>query len=540
MVAYADDITIITRNDPESVKGIFNEYYRLTKASGLKLNADKMEKFDIYSRNIANPMRRQVVQYGDQNYTVLSQNTIKINGVIFSKDVRDMKQANFELMRSKMCQHFKDWGNRSLSILGKIQIIKTFGISQYLYTLAVLDLDSEHWKIIYKDINKFLWNRTFHIQANNAPHRIQKDIVTKSITNGGFGMIDLVEVVAAARLQRYTYLQNEGSHPIARLQTALGAKNHLQEKAHLNIEDVTSGIMAQLRRHHLDAYAKLTNEQIAADLLLHRQILGCNIKNVIIKRMTNSIEMARLRFNHISTVKDALLPNGNNYELLCRVADPAVLRVLRAMWRIYRGGILPDTEGGLYLYDETRITWTRVELLTSKQIRLLTRAEHCLVTTKLFNLDMPVATELYGKIAKIKNVPNKAKILRLIHGDVYCGARTYRFGISDTDRCIRCFGEETIIHLLCECPYTMEVWGRLGIFPREPSDVLDHRLTVGELEIRAELISALVFRKKVLPPEILIRSVMSSFKNGLCRNRQVKDYAVQMIARYDLTGQWFT
>jgi hypothetical protein len=78
------------------------------------------------------------------------------------------------------------------------------------------------------------------------------------------------------------------------------------------------------------------------------------------------------------------------------------------------------------------------------------------------------------------------------------------------------------------------------MFPREPRDVLDNRLTVGELEVRAELISTLVFRKKLLPPEILIRSVMSSFENGLCRSRQVKDYAVQMVARYDLTGQWFT
>ena len=41
ITGYANDVTIITENTNNSVKQIFHEIERLTKASGLKLNADK-------------------------------------------------------------------------------------------------------------------------------------------------------------------------------------------------------------------------------------------------------------------------------------------------------------------------------------------------------------------------------------------------------------------------------------------------------------------------------------------------------------------
>jgi hypothetical protein len=43
VLAYADDITVITANENESVSNIFNEYEKLSQASGLYLNADKLK-----------------------------------------------------------------------------------------------------------------------------------------------------------------------------------------------------------------------------------------------------------------------------------------------------------------------------------------------------------------------------------------------------------------------------------------------------------------------------------------------------------------
>jgi hypothetical protein len=76
-------------------------------------------------------------------------------------------------------------------------------------------------------------------------------------------------------------------------------------------------------------------------------------------------------------------------------------------------------------------------------------------------------------------------MLRLIHGDVYCGARLKKFKMSEIDTCIRCFEKETIKHLSVECPYTKEIWSLLGINSNDTKSILGTHLTNEELEIHA-------------------------------------------------------
>jgi hypothetical protein len=233
LVAYANDVTILMHNEHGSAAAIFDEYNRLTKASGLMLNADKMGKYDIHSANVVRPAMQLPVRYGAQTYTLVSQENIKLNGIFFDRDIRAMRQANYEAMLNKMISHFKEWGRRSLSLLGKIQIIKTFGISPYLYALAVIDLDSDHWKAIDKEIHKFHWNRGYSVQSNAAPHRVKKEITYTEVKKGGFGMVRLDQIMEAARLRRYSYLLTMKNHPIAEIQVALGGDRHLRKKAKL-------------------------------------------------------------------------------------------------------------------------------------------------------------------------------------------------------------------------------------------------------------------------------------------------------------------
>ena len=73
VLAYADDITIITKNNEISVNNIFMEYDKLSIASGLYLNADKTDKFNVHSRNTGAPVRQQNITY---NGTQLEINSI--------------------------------------------------------------------------------------------------------------------------------------------------------------------------------------------------------------------------------------------------------------------------------------------------------------------------------------------------------------------------------------------------------------------------------------------------------------------------------
>jgi hypothetical protein len=65
-------------------------------------------------------------------YLIQAQNDNKLNGITFNQNDDTMKRINFEAMKAKMERHFTEWSKRGLSLLGKIQIVKTFGLSQYL------------------------------------------------------------------------------------------------------------------------------------------------------------------------------------------------------------------------------------------------------------------------------------------------------------------------------------------------------------------------------------------------------------------------
>jgi hypothetical protein len=403
-----------------------------------------------------------------------------------------------------------------------------------------MDIDREQWKTLDKEMHKFLWNKNYNMQSNAAPHRVKKDVTYTDLKFGGFGMVKLEHIMNASRLRRFAYLMLMRGHPVVGLQTRLGADKHLRKKAKLDIDDVTSGVLQMLYEHQVQAYGGMHVDEISRDFLMHRLILGCDIKDVITEGRANSIELTMLRQRGISTVSDAVRQGRDSMIILRRVASISLKRHLAYLQRNYGGGDIPDGEHGLHVYNSVAKQWHKLGQMTSRQIRTLLWAGKCITNTKLLQLTEVNAIELYQKLSKLKNVQNKSKMYRLIHGDVYCGARLYRFGLSDSDRCVRCFEEETITHLLYECPYSREVWGRLGLLPAHASELINGQLSRTELEIRAELISHLVFRKKTLAPEILIKMVIKLFKNGLSRSNGVKEYAKRIADRHEVTGQWFT
>jgi Reverse transcriptase (RNA-dependent DNA polymerase) len=73
IIGYEDDVTIITENTNNSVKQIFHEYERLTRSSGLKLNADKNEELNITSHNVVGALAANNVTYGDTRYLIQAQ-----------------------------------------------------------------------------------------------------------------------------------------------------------------------------------------------------------------------------------------------------------------------------------------------------------------------------------------------------------------------------------------------------------------------------------------------------------------------------------
>ena len=82
--------------------------------------------------------------------------------------------------------------------------------------------------------------------------------------------------------------------------------------------------------------------------------------------------------------------------------------------------------------------------------------------------------------------------------------------------------------------------GETRAIPRESRKIINGTIIGNELELRAEIISQLVYRRRTLPPEVLLSTVMKSFRMGLSKTKGLQAYAASLVERHELTGQWFT
>jgi len=135
VVGYADDITIITKQEA-NLDFVFRAYQKFTLATGLHLNADKTEVMCVPVTN-----EPEVIEYMGKKHTLMVSERLRINGIWFDINQVITQKINWDEILAKIRKQLEGWVPRCLSILGKILVIKTFGLSQALYLSRVLPPD---------------------------------------------------------------------------------------------------------------------------------------------------------------------------------------------------------------------------------------------------------------------------------------------------------------------------------------------------------------------------------------------------------------
>jgi hypothetical protein len=326
------------------------------------------------------------------------------------------------------------------------------------------------------------------------------------------------------------------AHPIANLQVALGATNYLCSKPTLDIDDISTSVIKTLTEHYVNTFLNIDIQFEAIDTEMNHILLNSKICNLA--RQPRSREMTLLRSRHLYKLYEVLNAQDNSKDLFYAICKPNLIRHIMALE--HRPDILIgnlDEYRNPTIYNIEKHISIKVSSLTSKQIRLTLQNSVLLTNTKMLNSTNEQASQLYKRVQKIASTQNKTKLLRLIHGDVYCGSRLMKFNLSNNDRCLRCFEEETIQHLLIECPYTMTIWRSLGLNPLTLLDLIGDT-SIAKLEIIADIISEIVFRKKIMPPETMLRMIYTTYANGKCRREKVTTLAVTVLSLYNSTRQW--
>ncbi len=118
---------------------------------------------------------------------------IKILGVYFSYDCKAAENYNFVTKLEKLSRQLHWWKARDLSLIGKVLLLKTIGISQFMFLANVIHVPEHVIKKVNTCMYEFLWG--------TKCDKVKRDIVIQDYESGGILMCDFENCVKACKIK---------------------------------------------------------------------------------------------------------------------------------------------------------------------------------------------------------------------------------------------------------------------------------------------------------------------------------------------------
>jgi exonuclease III len=466
--AYADDISVVCQKDLKSIQMVFTEYERLTRRSGLELNADKTE---ILSLN-PTPEEQIPIQYNDNFFEIKTVDKLKICGLYYCTSLEDEYKFNIFNKIDKLRYNLKAWSHRNLTLEGKTLVVKTFGLSQIIYNLQAYGIDKEEVTSIERIIFKFLWSTK---DNQNGIDRIKRSIMKNEFSKGGMNVTDVECLNRALKLKQFIRAQNS-KHIIATIQAMcttreVGESQIKQEYAIITEDEpicrTAQETMNLITDHNRNLYNEMTEAEYESDRYLidevstinlleylkrkGRVFMLCLIKPLISANITTlgELTLAYEYENNNKIVKTMKLILSNFPQRLIEVAKCSI------------EGINARSEEVKYIMMNGN-NRTAIDSITVKEIQITLKA----ALNKTENLDVNAKHGITNfeesNITEFRKICKNAKLrniyFRLIHNDFFTHVKMKRNKMTDSDSCPRCGIMETLKHLIWECSDSLRIW----------------------------------------------------------------------------------
>jgi len=462
--AYADDISVICKNDAMSIQHVFNEYGRLTNLSGLELNADKTEILVMNSETVA----EIEFQYNGSLYKIQTVEKMKICGLFYCTKQADEHNINVKEKIKKLSDKIRAWSHRHLTMEGKILIVKTFGLSQLIYNMQIYDYKKEDLINIERIIFKFIWSNS---EAQNGVDRIKRSIMKNSYENGGLNVTDVESLNRALKLKQFIRASSS-KHVISLIQEDLTkSPNLINEYDKVTTEESICGsaqdTMNVISDYNRSLFCNLKEEEYVESRLLINEVASINLKRYlknkkkvlclcILKPLTNMniITLGDLvqSYEHEmnkKTVQAMKIVIGNFPKPLIKIAN------------CFNENINSDSEKMDFMMTSPQ-QWSKLPDVTVKQMQVILK--NALKKTSALNVVDKLKIESFREenIVEFRHMCKNPKLrniyFRLIHNDFFTHVKMKKYNMTQTDQCPRCGDPEDLKHLLWECSHAKHIW----------------------------------------------------------------------------------
>jgi hypothetical protein len=188
LTLYADDMTAIIR-DKISATNLLSVMKLFQKCSGLKMNLEKTEGVWLGSKRFCQE-KPFGIKWPDE--------PVRLLGLYISYDLEKATQLNYEDKIDKLKKQLHWWKSRSLTITGKVLIIKSLALSKFSLVASLVKTPDSYRKEVNSLLYEFLWN--------GKTDKIKRNLIKQDLDKGGIKMIDFDDVILSSQtlwIKRY-------------------------------------------------------------------------------------------------------------------------------------------------------------------------------------------------------------------------------------------------------------------------------------------------------------------------------------------------
>ena len=191
---YADDATVFLRNQ-ESMNVLLELPEKFERCSQLKINPRSQKLYGSENGRIEQiPLS---TLSGQRNLSFV------FRGVHFSNRKRTCDKLNFYDKLDALENTLNNWKRRKLTLLGKINVVKSLGLSKLIFIASVLPVPEKFCDQVNKITFNFIWD--------NKIAKIQRNTIIGERENGGLNMIDFY--FGGVRSKGFATLRNVSKLP---------------------------------------------------------------------------------------------------------------------------------------------------------------------------------------------------------------------------------------------------------------------------------------------------------------------------------------
>ena len=181
---FADDVTAFVRNR-RSLEALFCTTDLFSKCSGLEINFEKTEcmrmgnKVSLEAMNVISSKNIRI------------KDTVKILGVYFTYNESQRKKLNFVEIFKSIKEKLQRWKWRDLTILGRIQIVKTFMTPLFMYRASLICVQKDIVMEVNRLLFQFIWK---------GKDRVKRLSLVSDIDKGGLKAPHVESIIRSQRI----------------------------------------------------------------------------------------------------------------------------------------------------------------------------------------------------------------------------------------------------------------------------------------------------------------------------------------------------